>query len=64
MNHEIHERLEKLIFIEKSYAIQDAIFELRKVDSCLINEINKSKSNRTILLNNIFVPFAIISIYM
>jgi len=60
MNHEKHE---KIIYKEESYALQDAIFELRKMDSCL-NEINKSKSNRTILLNNIFVPFAIRSIYM
>jgi len=67
MNHEIHERREKIIFKERSYAIQDAIFELRKMGSNLINEINKMKSNKTIFLNNIFVllvPFVVKSVYM
>ena len=68
MNHEIHpsplhyavagERREKIIFKERSYAIQDAIFELRKMGSNLINEINKMKFNKTIFLNNIFVLLA------
>ncbi len=31
MNHEIHEKLEKIIFKEKSYAIQGAIFEVYKI---------------------------------
>ncbi len=68
MNHEIHpsplhyavagERSETIIFKEKSYAIQDAIFELRKMGSNLINEINKMKFCRKFFLDTIFVPFA------
>ena len=53
-----HERREKIIFKEKSYAIQDAIFKFRKMGSNLINEINKMKSKKIIFLINIFVLLA------
>ena len=40
MNHEIHEKLEKIIFKEENYALQGAIFEVyKKMGSRFFNKL-------------------------